>query len=162
MPMRPRLIAPTSRPPGRGCGWEGGNHPIEASHPGTVGRCLGPAWRCSRPPPAALAVALIALGVSLFLDRTCDTGGDCNDEIIAWLLGAPMILAGGGVLIMAAVGLRRRSAPLALACCAICAALGLGVASLIGSGAAMRMAITVAAFALVGLGVRAVREPRPA
>lgn len=121
-----------------------------------------PRARVALLPPAALAVALIALAVWLFLDRTCDSGGDCNDEIIAWLLGAPMIHAGGAVLIMAAVGWRRGSAPLALACCAICAALGLGVASLIGSSAAMRMAITVAAFALVGLGVWAVREPRPA
>jgi uncharacterized membrane protein YidH (DUF202 family) len=110
--------------------------------------------------PAVVAAAQIVFGVLVFADQTCDTGGDCNDEIVAWFVGVPLIVVGGLVLVLAVIGWRRVSGPMALACCLVSAAFVLLLSGVVGAGGiAATVVIVAAAIGLAWSGLWAARAP---
>jgi hypothetical protein len=88
-----------------------------------------------------LAAATTTLGADVFVDRDCSSGGDCNDNIIAWLVGVPLIVAGVALLLVAAVGWRRASGGAARASAWIWTALLALVAFAIGADNTLQAAI---------------------
>jgi hypothetical protein len=107
---------------------------------------------------ALLSIGAIATGLAVIVESGCETGGDCNDSAVAWVVGVPVIALGAALLVVAAVARRKAPGLFAQVSCTIWAAVLLLAAGAIG-GAANVMGVLLAVLA-VAMGALSVWVPR--
>jgi len=105
-----------------------------------------------------LSIGAIATGVVVIANSGCETGGDCNDSAVAWVVGVPVIVLGVALLAGAVVAWRKVGGLVAQASCTIWAAVLLLAAGAIG-GADNVMGVLLAVLAVV-MGALSVWVPR--
>lgn len=107
---------------------------------------------------AFLAIAAIAIGLSLVLALSCETGDGCLETAVAWVIGVPLIALGVAVLSGLAFGWPRAPGFTAQAACTVWACVSLMGAGGIG-GASNLTGILLGVLAIV-MGALSVWVPR--
>jgi len=105
-----------------------------------------------------LSIGAVATGLAVIAARGCDSGGECNESAVAWVVGVPVIALGAVLLAGAAVAWRKAAGLFAQVSCTIWAAVLLLAAGAIG-GAANVMGVLLAVVA-VAMGALSVWVPR--
>ncbi len=105
-----------------------------------------------------LALAAIAAGLDLMIERACEDGDGCVGTDVAWVIGIPLVALGVGGLIVAALGWSRAPGFTAQASCTVWACVVLIAACAIG-GASNVTGIMLGMLA-IAMGALSVWVPR--
>jgi hypothetical protein len=105
-----------------------------------------------------LALGAIAAGLSIAINRDCNSAGVCDDDAVAFVIGIPLVLLGVGMLVGAAIGWERAPGLSAQVSSIVWACVLLLAGGAIG-GAANVLGIALAVVAVV-MGALSVWVPR--